>query len=48
MASVIGLIRIGKEAVKLHLLTLDTPNYGARAWAVRALAGIGDVRGLRC
>jgi phycocyanobilin lyase beta subunit len=25
---------------------LDPRNYGARAWAVRALAGIGDVRGL--
>ena len=25
---------------------LDGYNYGARAWAVRALAGIGDVRGL--
>jgi phycocyanobilin lyase beta subunit len=29
-----------------QLLQLDPRNYGARAWAVRALAGIGDVRGL--
>jgi phycocyanobilin lyase beta subunit len=28
------------------LSNLDPRNYGARAWAVRALAGIGDVRGL--
>jgi phycocyanobilin lyase beta subunit len=28
------------------LLQLDPENYGARAWAVRALVGIGDVRGL--
>jgi phycocyanobilin lyase beta subunit len=46
VASVDGLIRIGKEAVEPLLRHLDTPNYGARAWAVRALAGIGDVRGL--
>ena len=46
VAAVDGLIRIGKEAVEPLLRNLDTPNYGARAWAVRALAGIGDVRGL--
>ena len=38
--------RIGKEAVEPLLSSLDAHNYGARAWAVRALAGIGDVRGL--
>lgn len=46
VAAVEGLIRIGTQAVEPLLSNLDTPNYGARAWAVRALAGIGDVRGL--
>jgi phycocyanobilin lyase beta subunit len=46
VAAVDGLIRIGEEAVEPLLRSLDTPNYGARAWVVRALAGIGDVRGL--
>ncbi|MBU6250314.1 MAG: HEAT repeat domain-containing protein [Cyanobacteria bacterium REEB417] len=45
VAAVDGLIAIGSPAVD-HLLELDQRNYGARAWAVRALAGIGDVRGL--
>jgi len=45
VAAVDGLIAIGSPAVD-HLLELDPRNYGARAWAVRALAGIGDVRGL--
>ena len=45
VAAVDGLIAIGPPAVD-HLLELDPRNYGARAWAVRALAGIGDVRGL--
>ena len=45
VAAVDGLIAIGRPAVD-HLLQLDPRNYGARAWAVRALAGIGDVRGL--
>jgi phycocyanobilin lyase beta subunit len=45
VAAVDGLIAIGNPAVD-HLLQLDPRNYGARAWAVRALAGIGDVRGL--
>jgi len=45
VAAVDGLIAIGTAAVD-HLLQLDPRNYGARAWAVRALAGIGDVRGL--
>jgi phycocyanobilin lyase beta subunit len=40
-----GLISLGTAAVEA-LLQLDPENYGARAWAVRALAGIGDVRGL--
>ncbi|MBM5802348.1 MAG: HEAT repeat domain-containing protein, partial [Cyanobacteria bacterium K_DeepCast_35m_m2_023] len=45
VAAVDGLIAIGTPAVE-PLLQLDPRNYGARAWAVRALAGIGDVRGL--
>jgi phycocyanobilin lyase subunit beta len=45
VAAVDGLIRLRGAAVEA-LLRLDAQNYGARAWAVRALAGIGDVRGL--
>ena len=45
VAAVDGLIALGEAAVEA-LLQLDPENYGARAWAVRALAGIGDVRGL--
>ena len=45
VAAVDGLIALGTAAVPA-LLQLDPENYGARAWAVRALAGIGDVRGL--
>lgn len=46
VAAVDGLIRLGPMAVEPILDSLDPRNYGARAWAVRALAGIGDVRGL--
>jgi phycocyanobilin lyase beta subunit len=46
VAAVEGLIRLGPAAVEPLLSRLDPRNYGARAWAVRALAGIGDVRGL--
>lgn len=46
VAAVEGLIRLGEIAVTPLLQRLDPRNYGARAWAVRALAGIGDVRGL--
>jgi phycocyanobilin lyase beta subunit len=45
VAAVDGLISLGTAAVEA-LLQLDPENYGARAWAVRARAGIGDVRGL--
>ncbi len=45
VAAVDGLIRLQGAAVEA-LLRLDPENYGARAWAVRALAGIGDARGL--
>jgi phycocyanobilin lyase beta subunit len=46
VAAVDGLIALGATAVEPLLQRLDPRNYGARAWAVRALAGIGDVRGL--
>jgi phycocyanobilin lyase subunit beta len=46
VAAVEGLIAIGKPAVKPLLELLDGYNYGARAWALRALSGIGDVRAL--
>jgi phycocyanobilin lyase beta subunit len=46
VAAVDGLIALGEQAVEPLLANLDGHNYGARAWAVRALAGIGDVRGL--
>ena len=46
VAAVDGLIAIGEPAVATILANIDGYNYGARAWAVRALAGIGDVRGL--
>jgi phycocyanobilin lyase beta subunit len=46
VASVEGLIQIGEPAVQPILDLLDDYNYSARAWAVRALAGIGDPRGL--
>ncbi|MEG3893042.1 HEAT repeat domain-containing protein [Microcoleus sp. Z1_A1] len=46
VAAVDGLIKLGEAAVLPLLEQLDGYNYGARAWAVRALAGIGDPRGL--
>ncbi|MBM5816906.1 MAG: HEAT repeat domain-containing protein [Cyanobacteria bacterium K_Offshore_surface_m2_239] len=46
VAAVEGLIACGPDAVAVLLGGLDDRNYGAKAWAVRALAGIGDVRGL--
>ncbi len=46
VAAVDGLVELGEPAVLPVLETLDGYNYGARAWAVRALAGIGDPRGL--
>jgi phycocyanobilin lyase subunit beta len=44
VAAVEGLIQIGKPAVPQLLELLDDYNYGARAWALRALSGIGDPR----
>ena len=46
VAAVEGLVALGTAAVEPLLTNIDGYNYGARAWAVRALAGIGDVRGL--
>ncbi len=46
VAAVDGLIACGAAAVEPLLHNLDAHNYGARAWAVRALASIGDPRGL--
>jgi phycocyanobilin lyase subunit beta len=46
VAAVDGLIQIGEPAVQPLLELIDNFNYGARAWAVRALAGIGDPRGV--
>lgn len=46
VASVDGLISLGSVAVPSLLNLLDMHNYTARAWAIRALAGIGDPRGL--
>ncbi len=46
VAAVEGLILIGKSAVKPLLELLDGYNYGARAWGLRALAGIGDPQAL--
>ncbi|MEH2244697.1 HEAT repeat domain-containing protein [Nostoc sp.] len=46
VAAVDGLIAIGEVAVQPLLELIDDYNYGARAWAIRALAGIGDIRAL--
>ena len=46
VAAVDGLIKIGTPAASALLTQIDSYNYGARAWALRVLAGIGDPRGL--
>ena len=46
VAAVEGLIQLGKPAVQPLLELLDGYNYGARAWALRALSGIGDPRSI--
>ncbi|HBE21305.1 MAG TPA: phycobilisome maturation protein [Cyanobacteria bacterium UBA11149] len=46
VAAVDGLVQLGEAAILPLLNLLDEYNYGARAWAIRALAGIGDPRGL--
>ena len=42
VAAVDGLISIGEPVVPYLLTNLDDYNYGARAWATRVFAGIGD------
>ena len=46
VAAVDGLIQLGTPAASALLDQIDGYNYGARAWALRVLAGIGDPRGL--
>jgi len=46
VAAVDGLVALGQAAVPALLEQLDGYNYGARAWAIRALAMIGDPRSL--
>ena len=46
VAAVDGFILIGEPAVDPLLDLLNNQNYGARAWALRALAGIGDPKAL--
>ncbi len=46
VAAVDGLILLGNPAVPALLELLDMHNYTARSWALRALSGIGDPRGL--
>ncbi len=42
VTAVDGLIAIGEETVPILLKSLDNYNYGARAWAIRVFAGMGD------
>ena len=44
VAAVDGLVQLGEVAVPTLLNLLDDYNYSGRAWAIRALAGIGDPR----
>ncbi len=46
IAAVDGLIQQGERVVPYLLDTIDGYNYGARAWATRVFAGIGDPRAL--
>lgn len=46
VAAVGGIVAIGETAVPYLLNNLDSYDYGARAWATRALAGIADPRAL--
>ncbi len=41
-----GLIALGRAIVPNLLSSMDTGNYGARAWVVKALAALRDPRGL--
>ena len=42
VAAVDGLIEIGEPVIPYLLTNLDDYNYGARAWALRVFAGVGD------
>lgn len=44
--AVAGLIELGTESVQPLMEQLDEYNYGARAYSIRALAGISDPRAL--
>ena len=46
IAAVEGLVSLGEVTVPYLLENIDGYNYGARAWATRVLAGIGDPRAL--
>jgi phycocyanobilin lyase beta subunit len=46
VAATEGLIGIGEPVIEPLLKSLDEYNYGARAWALRVFAEIGDVRAL--
>ncbi|MBD2230116.1 HEAT repeat domain-containing protein [Phormidium tenue] len=46
VAAVDGLVTLGQDAVPALLEQIDGYNYGARAWAIRAVALIGDPRAL--
>ena len=46
VAATEGLIALGTSVIEPLLHSLDQYNYGARAWAVRVFAGIGDIRTL--
>lgn len=46
VAAVDGLVALGQDAVPALLEQIDGYNYGARAWAIRAVALIGDPRAL--
>jgi phycocyanobilin lyase beta subunit len=46
VAAVDGLVKFGRAAVPTLLANLDGYDYGARAWANRALSQIGDPRAL--
>ena len=41
-----GLIQLGRDIVPTLLVSLDSRNYGARAWVVKVLAALRDPRGL--
>ena len=41
-----GLIQLGRDIVPTLLVSLDSHNYGARAWVVKVLAALRDPRGL--